>query len=192
MSRFLSYEPRSVLIPADAGIERAYDGYDLAPAELASCDLRTVFSDMFLSPGDTELLCIGPPFANIGRPRKILRGGSASIRFTVGEPVSGEPVALTRVELGGDPGPEFDLRFIFDDFEADVHVAPKRPAALPKVSLVLSTTQKDNDPQWVEDWCLWHRRAHGVERIVIYDNGSANADETYSGSPATRITTWSS
>ena len=177
--RFLSYAPQSVSIPAEAGIERTFDGYDLTPSELAWCDRRTVFCDVFLSPDDRDLLCIGPPFANLGRPKAILAGGGTRLRFVVEEPVSGEPVALTRIRLTGACGPAIDLRFVFADFDVRAGVAPRRPE-LPPVSLLLSTLQKDNDLQWLEDWCAWHRRAHGVERIVIYDNGSANAEEVRS------------
>ena len=134
---------------------------------------------MFLSPDNRDLLCIGPPFANLGRPRAILEGGGARLRFVVDEPVSGEPVALTRIRLTDARKPALDLRFVFADFDIRVNVAPRRPE-LPPVSLLLSTLQKDNDLQWLEDWCAWHHRAHGVERIVIYDNGSADAEKTRS------------
>ena len=38
---------------------------------------------------------------------------------------------------------------------------------------------KDNDVQWIKDWCIWHHRVHGVGRIVIYDNDSDNIDAVY-------------
>ena len=174
--RLLSWAPQSVSIPAGASIERTFDGYGLTPSELARCDRRTVFCDVFLAPDDRELLCIGPSFANLGRPRAVLEGGSTSLRFGVEEPVSGEPVALTRIRLKDPCGPALDLRFVFADFDVRAGIAPRRPV-LPPAPLLLSTLQKDNDPQWVEDWCAWHHRAHGVERIVIYDNGSANGEE---------------
>ena len=178
-NHFLRYEPRSVSIPAGAGIEKTFDGYDLTPSELACCDRRKVFCDVFLSPDDRELLCIGPPFANLGRPRAILEGGSTRLRFAVDEPVSGEHAALTRIRLTDARKPALDLRFVFADFDVRVNVAPRRPE-LPPVPLLLSTLQKDNDIQWIEDWCAWHHRVHGVERIVIYDNGSANAEQVRS------------
>lgn len=174
--RFLSWAPQSVSIPAGAGIERTFDGYGLTPPELARCDRRTVFCDMFLALDDSELLCIGPPFANLGRPRAVLAGGSTRLRFAVDEPVAGEPVALTRIRLPDAHKPTLDLRFVFADFDVHAKVTPRRPD-LPSAPLLLATVQKDNDPQWVDDWCAWHHRAHGVERIVIYDNGSENAEE---------------
>ena len=177
MGQLSSWELQSVSIPADAGVERTFDGWDLTPSELARCDHRTVFCDLFLSPDDRELLCIGPPFANLGRPRAVLADGSRKLPFAVEEPVAGELVALTRVRLTEAPASPLHLRFAFAEFEIAVDVTPRRPEP-PPVSLLLSTIQKDNDPRWVEDWCAWHHLAHGVERIVIYDNGSANADET--------------
>ena len=51
--------------------------------------------------------------------------------------------------------------------------------ARPHVALTLSTVQKDNELQWLDDWCTWHHRVHGVGRFAFYDNGSADRDAVY-------------
>ena len=178
--RFLSYEPQPVFIPDDAGVERTFEGHALSAEQLALCDRRTIFCDMFLSADRSELLCIGPPFANLGRPEAVLVGG-ARRKFSVGMPQSRKIVDMVRIRLSeaDAAGSTFELRFVFQDFEVHALATP-RPLALPPVSLMLATTQKDNDPHWVADWCAWHQRAHGVERVVIYDNGSADVEDVYS------------
>ena len=47
----------------------------------------------------------------------------------------------------------------------------------PGYRLTLTTVQKDNPIEWVHDWLLWHHRAFGVQRLILYDNGSKNLDE---------------
>ena len=37
--------------------------------------------------------------------------------------------------------------------------------------------QKNNCIEWISDWILWHRRLLGIERTVLYDNGSGNIEK---------------
>jgi hypothetical protein len=34
------------------------------------------------------------------------------------------------------------------------------------------TMNKDNDLEWIEIWAAWHCEVHGVDAIIIFDNGS--------------------
>lgn len=34
------------------------------------------------------------------------------------------------------------------------------------------TMNKNNDPDWIRDWVRFHVQAHGLQGVVIYDNGS--------------------
>ena len=69
----------------------------------------------------------------------------------------------------------WELRFRWGGvFEALVVVPPNELAGLRPVDMTLVTLQKDNDPLWIRDWCLYYHRAHGVERIALYDNGSSD------------------
>ena len=43
--------------------------------------------------------------------------------------------------------------------------------------LTISTLQKNNPSIWITDWLKWHHRMHGVQRLVLYDNGSNNSDD---------------
>ena len=48
-------------------------------------------------------------------------------------------------------------------------------------NLVLSTLQKNNPLCWIKDWCLYYHRVHGVNLILLYDNGSDNRKELAQG-----------
>ena len=39
-------------------------------------------------------------------------------------------------------------------------------------SKVLYTLQKDNSIQWIRDWIEWHKKSHGIDAVIIYDNQS--------------------
>ena len=183
MARLATYSPQGAWIPDDVDVERTFDG-DPGDEALTKFDRRTVFCDVFLSHRRNQLLCIGPPLLNLGIPESVaLRGRTR--RFVVEEP----PVPMRRMSLlriGLDAGDHrametgaIGLQVRFPEFRLDVPVARSAAVSHNRVSLTLSTLQKDNDPQWLRDWCAWHHRAHGVERIVFYDNGSRDADEVY-------------
>ena len=76
--------------------------------------------------------------------------------------------------------PNVDLQVDFPEFGIDVEVRlPSVAPSRPHVALTLATVQKDNELQWLVDWSRWHHRAHGVGRIVFYDNGSADRDAVH-------------
>ena len=35
-----------------------------------------------------------------------------------------------------------------------------------------TTLSKNNDLEWIRDWVTWHVRMHGLEGMLVYDNGS--------------------
>ena len=132
---------------------------------------------------------MGPPFWNLGRPVAISAHGSP-VEFTVEEldtPLvrprsiaADRRLSITRVLLDENcRGRTIDLRFRFRDFRVNAvcRPVPLMGTTCERADLTLSTLQKDNDVQWIRDWCVWHHRVHGVSRIVIYDNNSANVDD---------------
>ena len=34
------------------------------------------------------------------------------------------------------------------------------------------TISRDNDPQWIQDFAFYHRKTHGLQALVLFDNGS--------------------
>ena len=77
--------------------------------------------------------------------------------------------------------PDVDLQVDFPAHSGSTSrsVCPSGMPPRPHVALTLATVQKDNELQWLDDWCAWHHRVHGVGRFVIYDNGSADRDAVY-------------
>ena len=79
------------------------------------------------------------------------------------------------------PTSQLEVDFNFKTFNHTVVIDPiydmKFRSNHPSNRLTLTTVQKDNPIEWVHDWLLWHHRAFGVQRLILYDNGSENLDE---------------
>ncbi len=142
-------------------------------------DFRTVFYDVFELDG--EIVLLGPPLLN-------LRDGLESARWRL----DGVPV---RVDLGVDRLGKISFSRIAEDQvprrawlrrsrprrleiesvlgSATVEVSPSA-ADLFAGRRVLSTMQKENSLGWMRDWVSFHVQEHGVDAVLIYDNGSAS------------------
>ena len=152
-------------------------------SDRARYDHKTIFYDVFFSADGKDLLCIGPPLLNFGMPLAITCGKQA-LKFTVETPfysvyLNFSLVRIKAADCRQMQAPSFNLHFRFADFEVAVSCSPQKVMPLAKKTLTLATLQKDNEVQWIKDWCVWHNKAHNVERIIIYDNGSANFEEIY-------------
>lgn len=171
------YLPKPVYIPADVPIERVVPPAATDPTR--PYDRRAVFYDIVVSVDQKSLHCIGPPFLNLGPPRSAYSSGK-KLAFSVYEPTQLKTtrVALTTINLPKvRVGEQISLRLVFDHFELDHQFSYDEGMVPGDVDITMSTLQKDNHPQWITDWCVWHHRKHGVGRIVIYDNGSCAFDE---------------
>ena len=177
------YTPQAVRVPAGVHVERSFAGYEISDQIRALCDKTTIFCDVFRPPNRDEVVCIGPPFSDFGYPQAVRLLGRRR-RFVVEEPPWGpRRVSILRVigtsDVDSADDPNVDLQVDFPEFRIDAQVRLPRGVPRPHVALTLATMQKDNDLQWLDDWCAWHHRMHGVGRFVIYDNGSADRDDVY-------------
>ena len=164
-------------------MERSFAGYEIGDDVRALCDRTTVFCDVFRPPNRDEVVCIGPPFSDFGHPHTVRLLGRRR-RFVVeDQPWGSRRVSILRIigtsDVDSADDPTVDLQVHFSEFEIDVQVRLPRGVPRPHVALTLATVQKDNDLQWLDDWCTWHHRMHGVGRFVIYDNGSADREDVY-------------
>lgn len=65
------------------------------------------------------------------------------------------------------------LRLVFPDFAATVKISPNNSDIFVGRK-VLFTKSKDNDLKWIRDWTRFHVREHGIDGVLIYDNGSTD------------------
>ncbi|WP_196259656.1 hypothetical protein [Pelagibacterium limicola] len=67
------------------------------------------------------------------------------------------------------PGTEA-VEIRFEGFAQTIPVQPQ--SDLFRNRRVMFTMNKDNELEWINAWANWHCRMHGVDAIVIFDNGS--------------------
>ena len=171
-----TYYPQAVFLPD--GIERVVSlkqqesiGHLLPSQQQANYDSKTLFYDLFIQ--SNRLICIGPPFYNIGAPLAIKhKGKDLSFQLVRGSRWRGPEVIDIKIPFRWTRPSRLDLVFVFKEFAIEVSYHYHKNISLTQKDLSLIELQKDNPLVWIKDWCRWHIRVHGVERIVLYDNGS--------------------
>jgi hypothetical protein len=128
-------------------------------------DDTTLFYDVFQAAD--RVVAIGPPLFNLSTlvtPDKLalddrpatLDHRDVQIFYRSTIEGHGTTLSLDAVELGG--------RLVAGVQPAHLDVFAGRR--------VLLTISKDNRLDWIADWADFHVRAHGVDAVLIYDNGS--------------------
>ena len=170
------YYPYSVYLPA--GIQRDIfinkndmnDGL-LTEEDKENYDRTTLFYDIFLSTDESKLICIGPPFLNIGQPCSVLQG-KQEIKFAISYLHSRFSLVLIDItQITRRESPTLSMHF--ESFEIIFRIPSSQRYVTGKTDIMLSTLQKDDSSSLIKQWCIWHNRVHGVKRIIIYDNGSS-------------------
>ena len=176
------YHPNSVEIPEDVELQRVIPyPPEVAIVDRSKEDVKTIFHDVFISPITKKLHCIGPTLYN-------LKGELFPIKtFIDGKEIRLHYYQIERLFFLESSPLTFDLskglsiEFRFKSFSKKMDIDfPKDEvcsADYNESDLTISTLQKDNRIEWISDWILWHKRLHGVDRVVLYDNGSSNSKE---------------
>ena len=136
------------------------------PGYIDGYDAVSVFYDVFWN--GRQVVFSGPPLANLAEH------------------------VLPALRFDGRPAVRPPLRHQFDRTDITVFDFPRRPrridlavggaqfaarvlpdgAALFAGAKALVTLSLNNDLEWIEDWVDFYVRAHGVDAVVFYDNGS--------------------
>ena len=133
---------------------------------------------MFKRPADNRILAIGPKWRNLKKHLLLLEVylGERRIKF---ELFHTKAICEFRTEPVGsliDSTLELEFRFLIYSYRVEIvrfHLN-SLPGSVREARLTTTTLQMDNHVAWVEDWNLWHHRLYGVERLILYDNGSSN------------------
>ncbi len=172
-----TYYPQAVFLPD--GIERVVSleqqesiGHLLPVEQQVNYDSKTLFYDVFVQ--SNRLICIGPHFYNIGAPLAIKhKDKNLSFELIRGDEWRGPEVIDIKIPPRRTQASRLDLEFVFKEFTIEVSCHNHKNISLAQKDLCLIVYQKDNPLIWIKDWCRWHIRVHGVQRIVLYDNGSS-------------------
>ena len=175
------YKPNPVVIPKDSPVQKRFPRlYEIPSGEETKIDTATLFYDIFLDPSANRLIGLGPAFLNLKKdlvPMSLICRGS-KLNYEL-EEIKGVTFFQSET-LNEIPNSQFNVDFQFEAFNQTVVIDPifdMKFRSSPDYRLTLTTVQKDNPIEWVHDWLLWHHRAFGVQRLILYDNGSENLDE---------------
>lgn len=178
----LVYYPQSVFVPQEGNYaedtghrqEHAIKPLNNKPVETGYDD-NTIFYDMFFSQDLKYLFCLGPPLSRlkIGKLKET-HSHKQKLPFKVIELRSSyHQLTLVRISLISIRWhSRLEITFVFNFITLTVPCSIRNFILKDKKQLTLATLQKNNPVTWLKDWSKWHNRLHGVERVVIYDNGS--------------------
>ena len=175
------YKPNPIIIPEDSPAQKRFPRLREIPSgEETKIDTATLFYDVFLDPSTNRLIGLGSAFLNLKKdlfPISIICRGTA-LKYEL-EEIKGITFFQSET-LNEIPTSQFEVDFHFKTFNQTVLIDPifdMKSRSNSSYRLTLTTVQKDNPIEWVLDWLLWHHRAFGVQRLILYDNGSKNLDE---------------
>ena len=178
--RWSRYTPASVTLEDHHGLERVPTSRrwlgglkpSSRPEDLVNFDARHVFHDVFLSPGGDRLVAIGPPLRNLASELLPLRASAAGWSGP-GRIRTGRRTAVTTWRLPPDLAGRDELSVRLELGSVLEREVVARRSRLAPVEVQWVTLQKDNPTVWIVDWIRYHAGL-GVERFLIYDNGSAD------------------
>jgi len=144
-----------------------------SPAFFEQFDDRVLYYDCFRT-SDGAVGLIGPNPMNLlvllerARFTAMPEGIPVDVRHYTGEP-SRVPTLYTL--LSGVPATSTHLEIRIEDLSLSVAIGPDISARLAG-RRVMTTMNRDNPLEWVEDWCRWHSVMHGIDAVVLFDNAS--------------------
>jgi len=179
--------------PARRELRVTYRHFDKSPLDdedIRQYDNSTVFYDVFFNSDNSRLCMVGPPLLNLRAlvtPITVTLNGR-SLKVDVREYFK-RRVCIGEVDLKGCTIDEINQLEI--DFNRRFSFSARLPSSEAKPArLILSTLQKDNKINWIQDWVKYYRQNFGVDKVVLYDNGSANFDELKLALPDITIEPW--
>lgn len=166
-----------VIIPSDVPLSRR------APRPLDKrqdhyverFDYKTIFYDIYRS-GD-QVIFSGPPLLNFDslvRVAKISLFGKERIDTPKLETLwktQRSSIQLNPLEAHGAASDGFE--FEVGRLKSGGRVQPDENGIF-KGLKVLFTMSKNNNLEWIKDWATFYHKIHGVNAVLIYDNGSTD------------------
>ena len=182
--RFYTYEPCGITIPRSLGLWRI-PHYWGAEVGSGNPELYTAFYDIFRSYKGDQIIAIGPELLNLeedlGQLRVFVDGVEVKYRqrlLGLGRIWRADPIKFSFVTIQLSPEqaaqPRLEVLFKWNLFEKRVAVGEHPLGELQEHELTITTMQKDSPLIWITDWLNYHHKAHGVSRVVLYDNDSAD------------------
>jgi len=163
-------EISSVCLPSSWGVERAiplgvkvnqdhfYDGYDRS----------TLFYDCFFDADEKKIKIYAPSFLNFESHLKRFIPASEHglpLRWVIKKHRCFDVIEIS-VKV-----PPSALQVSFGDWKQSFKVQTDVRGMFAGAK-VLCAVNKNNELKWIVDWVIYHQCNHGIEAVLIFDNGS--------------------
>ncbi|MGU9977492.1 MAG: glycosyltransferase family 92 protein, partial [Candidatus Oxydemutatoraceae bacterium WSBS_2016_MAG_OTU14] len=148
-------------------------------------DFDTICFDVFFSVDGKAIVAVCPPLRNLKKalfPLKIFfQNKQLDCKLIIPRHAAVfDTVHFIEISLPKDfqAQDKTILEFQWKSFTQQCQVSNNPFAHLTSQTtpMALITAQKNNPLVWIKDWCLFYHRVHGVNHILIYDNGSDYRD----------------
>ncbi len=184
MAKVQIYRPCPVKTPRGLSVQKCYPRLHTVDAEHRhKIDFNTIFYDVFWDAASHRIQGIGPKILNLRKdylPLSItVSGQSVSFRLRKIKDL----IFLETESINWDYCKVLEIKFCFKDFSQTVDIdvlqsnrsVPQHRCVKHRL-LTLTTLQKDNPIEWIGDWITWYYKSYGVDRLVLYDNGSSSKE----------------
>lgn len=183
MAKFTTYQPNSVKLPSDLQQKYGKNFPLFDVARQVSCAGNVDYAllhDVFRTPDGTKILFIDTWSLrqDIGALQEMLplevyyQDHKLHYQRVCIDKDSCFGVFQIELSNAAQRAESIKLQFKWRTFATTISVAKNPYADAKKVDFTLQTIQKNNHLLWIADWCRYYHREHGVDRIVLYDNGS--------------------
>jgi hypothetical protein len=170
MTENITFTLPGFILPPDSPVARRHVRPEGRRSDeyLRNYDTHTLFYDCVYLRDRRAFMFTAPRFFNLWRTFR------AALRLD-GEPARGLAryrfPKFEQVLLRGPADARLSL-----ELEGAVHPIVARPEISGRFAGLNAavTMNKDNDPGWIEDWARYLVRVHGLQALVIYDNGSTS------------------
>ena len=187
MRSVIEYKPVPVSLPLDGKLFRIFkstkshiSGVErLDESDYPEYETHIIFYDIFFDESGKKILISAPPLLNLEKsllPFKIYNNRDEIINRKI-KIKNYERSSFIEVELNQklESNTPHKLKIVFNNGLIR-NVTIERKMNLPPVFVQMTTLQKNNPVSWIKDWIEYHDR-QGVNRFLIYDNGSTNYED---------------
>ena len=179
MGLFHEYQPQAVIRVENESL-KVYSGEELRQVCRTDKPVPILFYDIFLSPDGKELIALqagefsylflGLRICHNSNPLGVIKKEICNLGSQ-----EGAPVVLWKMSL---PYPCKDgIKVSIEDGQGlslDLNIDPYLFASHPVAHITQQTMQQDYPIVWIRDHILYMHRLHGIDRYVVYDNGSSD------------------
>lgn len=142
-------------------------------------DSHTLFYDCFRAADGETVLLVGPPLRNLQRliaaAEYQVDGCTESLSLSIHSSISISIVALSDVPV--------DAKTLGINIDGQVHSLTIQPNFADQLTgqRVMFTMNRNNHADWLTAWAQYHHQFHGVDAVVLFDNGSTNLSHAQIG-----------